>query len=51
MTKGNSIDIPKKSHHYIKNKQSQDLIIIEVQMGNYLGEDDIIRLEDPYGRD
>jgi len=27
------------------------LVLVEVQMGNYFGEDDIIRLEDDYGRD
>ena len=50
MTEGQSIDIPKKSHHYIKNEKDLDLIIIEVQMGEYLGEDDIIRLSDMYNR-
>lgn len=29
---------------------NEDLIIIEVQSGTYLGEDDIIRYEDKYGR-
>ena len=47
---GNSIDIPKKSHHYIENKQNEDLIVIETQLGSYFGEDDIIRLDDPYDR-
>ena len=28
----------------------KDLIFIEVQMGEYFGEDDIVRLEDKYGR-
>ena len=47
---GQSIDIPRKSHHYIENKQSKDLIIIETQLGSYFGEDDIIRIDDPYDR-
>lgn len=47
---GQSIDIPRKSPHYIENKQSEDLIIIETQLGSYFGEDDIIRLDDPYSR-
>lgn len=47
---GDSIDIPVKSHHYIENKQDKDLIIIETQLGSYFGEDDIVRLDDPYSR-
>lgn len=47
---GQSIDIPKKSHHYIENKKQENLIIIETQLGTYFGEDDIIRLDDPYFR-
>ncbi|MDB3914780.1 cupin domain-containing protein [Alphaproteobacteria bacterium] len=47
---GESIDIPTKSHHYIENKENEDLIIIETQLGSYFGEDDIIRLDDPYSR-
>ena len=47
---GNSIDIPVKSLHYIENKQNEDLIIIETQLGSYFGEDDIVRLDDPYDR-
>lgn len=47
---GNSINIPIKSHHYIENKTNEDLIVIETQMGSYFGEDDIIRLDDPYDR-
>ena len=47
---GMSIDIPKKSKHYIHNKTKTPLIIIETQLGTYFGEDDIIRLDDPYDR-
>ena len=50
LKKGASIDIPIKSHHYIENKQDKDLIVIETQLGSYFGEDDIIRLDDPYER-
>ncbi len=50
LTAGQSIDIPIKSHHYIENKGDQDLIVIETQLGTYFGEDDIIRLDDPYER-
>jgi len=47
---GQSIDIPKMSQHYIENKQNETLIIIETQLGDYFGEDDIVRLDDPYNR-
>lgn len=47
---GNSVDIPQKSQHYIENPTDQELIIIETQLGTYFGEDDIVRLDDPYNR-
>ena len=47
---GESIDIPKGTHHYVENKYSKELIIIETQLGSYFGEDDIVRLDDPYNR-
>ena len=50
LKKGNSIDIPKKSIHYIENKTDKILIFIEIQMGTYFGEDDIVRIDDFYGR-
>ncbi len=50
LKKGQSIDIPKKSIHYIENTTNEELIFIELQMGTYFGEDDIIRLDDIYGR-
>ena len=37
--------------HSLENVGDEDLELIEVQLGNYLGEDDIVRLEDSYGRD
>jgi len=42
--------IPQKTRHRLENPGKIPLIIIEVQSGSYLGEDDIIRLEDTYGR-
>ena len=42
--------IPLGSRHRISNPGEKLLILIEVQSGNYLGEDDIIRYEDIYGR-
>lgn len=50
LSKGQSIDIPVKSKHYVANQQKESLIIIETQLGTYFGEDDIIRLDDPYSR-
>ena len=48
--KGESIDIPKESIHYIENITNNKLILVEIQMGTYFGEDDIVRLDDPYMR-
>ena len=42
--------IPLGSKHRLSNKTNRPLVIIEVQSGSYLGEDDIIRFEDNYGR-
>lgn len=42
--------IPKGQTHRLRNPGSAPLEIIEVQSGSYLGEDDIVRLEDGYGR-
>ena len=42
--------IPEGHKHRLSNKKKEPLIIIEVQSGAYLGEDDIIRFEDNYGR-
>lgn len=42
--------IPQGQLHRLANRGAEPLEIIEVQSGNYLGEDDIIRLEDTYGR-
>ena len=45
-----SIFVPKNAVHRVENPGKIPLEIIEVQVGEYLGEDDIIRLEDRYGR-
>lgn len=47
---GHSIDIPLGAVHRIENVGREDVIVIEVQTGSYLGEDDIERLEDDFGR-
>jgi len=47
---GVSVDIQCGVLHRMENTGSQDLIYIEVQTGDYFGEDDIERIEDDYGR-
>jgi mannose-6-phosphate isomerase-like protein (cupin superfamily) len=42
--------IPVESVHTIENTGEEPLQFVEVQCGNYLGEDDIVRLDDIYGR-
>jgi len=49
-TVGSSFSIPKNEIHTIENTQKKALIIIEVQLGNKLSEEDIVRLEDIYER-
>lgn len=47
---GHSVDIPVKAIHSLQNPFDEDLEIIEVQKGDILLEDDIVRYEDMYGR-
>lgn len=47
---GESIFVPKSAIHRVENPGIVLLEIIEVQVGEYLGEDDIVRFEDVYGR-
>ena len=42
--------IPVETRHRLENRGVEPLVIIEVQCGDYLGEDDIVRFEDKYGR-
>jgi mannose-1-phosphate guanylyltransferase / mannose-6-phosphate isomerase len=42
--------IPLETRHRLENRGTEPLVIIEVQCGDYLGEDDIVRFEDRYGR-
>lgn len=46
-----SVYIPIGTEHRLENRTAEPLHLIEVQSGTYLGEDDIVRLEDAYGRD
>lgn len=50
LSPGESIDIPVKTKHSLQNSTDKDLKIIEIQRGELLSEDDIIRFEDLYGR-
>ena len=47
---GETVDVAVGQAHRIANHGDQAVVIIEVQRGAYLGEDDIVRLEDDYGR-
>ncbi len=47
---GQAIDIPVGTNHRIENASDALVVFVEVQHGDYFGEDDIVRLEDDYGR-
>ena len=47
---GECVEIPIGMPHRIVNDEDELLTIIEIQRGDYCGEDDIVRLEDDYGR-
>ena len=50
LNRGEHIHIPPQTNHRLGNSSDAPLAIIEVQLGDYLGEDDIVRLEDDYRR-
>ena len=50
LEEGQSVYIPQGSIHRMQNLEKQNLVIIEVQIGTYFGEDDIIRYSDVYSR-
>ena len=50
MRTGESIDVPLGARHRLANDTDDELVIVEVQLGSYTGEDDIVRLQDDYGR-
>jgi len=50
LTENQSVDIPKTTRHRLSNPGKVPLAIIEIQTGPYLGEDDIVRYDDVYGR-
>lgn len=47
---GECVDVALGQAHRISNDEDETLVIVEVQRGDYTGEDDIVRLEDDYGR-
>lgn len=47
---GHSVDVPVGVPHRIENPGADVLVFIEVQHGAYFGEDDIVRLDDDFGR-
>ncbi|MGI8997723.1 MAG: phosphomannose isomerase type II C-terminal cupin domain [Pyrinomonadaceae bacterium] len=47
---GQTVDIPIGAAHRVENPGPEKLIFIEIQRGDYLGEDDIVRLSDDFGR-
>jgi mannose-1-phosphate guanylyltransferase len=50
VTENQSVYIPATAVHALENRGKVPLELIEVQSGSYLGEDDIVRFEDRYGR-
>ena len=50
LSEGESIYIPLGKKHRLENPGKVQMILIEVQTGIYLGEDDIVRYEDNYSR-
>lgn len=47
---GETVDVPTGARHRIENPGDEKLIFIEIQRGDYLGEDDIVRFDDDFGR-
>jgi mannose-6-phosphate isomerase-like protein (cupin superfamily) len=47
---GGSVEVALGMPHRIANLHDEPLVVIEVQRGDYVGEDDIVRLDDDYGR-
>jgi mannose-1-phosphate guanylyltransferase len=50
VSKGSFLEVPCGEPHRMKNTGKDSLVLIEVQLGDYLGEDDIVRLADDFGR-
>ena len=50
IVEGQSVYVPIGAKHRLENSGQVSMVLIEVQLGSYLGEDDIIRYEDLYSR-
>ena len=50
MAQGQSVYVPLGARHRLENPGEMPMVLIEVQIGTYLGEDDIVRYEDLYAR-
>lgn len=50
LSNGQSLDIPQGALHRVFNPGEDDLVILEIQTGHYLAEDDIERIEDDFER-
>jgi mannose-6-phosphate isomerase len=50
LASGQAIDLPVQAWHRVSNSGTANMVFIEVQTGEYFGEDDIERSEDDYGR-
>jgi mannose-6-phosphate isomerase len=50
LSPGGTVDVSVRTPHRMANPGTEPLTFIEVQRGDYLGEDDIVRLEDDFGR-
>ncbi len=51
VNKGEALDIAREDAHRVENPDASELLVfIETQTGEYFGEDDIVRLEDDFGR-
>ena len=48
--KGDVVQIPRGTKHRVENIGKQKLVFVEIQTGEYFGEDDIIRIQDDYKR-
>ena len=48
--RGNTVNVGLGAAHRIRNTGPDPLVFVEVQHGDYFGEDDIVRLDDDYGR-
>lgn len=50
LNKGDRVHIPVEAMHRLSNESEVPLVVIEIQLGTYFGEDDIVRVADDYDR-